>query len=120
MKPEALAIVRIPALDQVRPAALVFADDQGVTWVEPGYADPDPPARNPVHRIEGTVVERGAGLAIEGDGRELATVVPMGTPGADDPEGSCSAALLAYTDTLAARGLSLEGERAAVAEELAR
>jgi hypothetical protein len=100
--PTALAIVTIPGLAQIRPAAFVFVAGDAVTWVEPSYLDPEPGPRPALHTIDA----------------DLVTIVPLGTPGADDPDGSCTAALLDFTDRLVELGRTIEDERAAVLASL--
>jgi hypothetical protein len=94
--PTALAIVTIPGLAQIRPAAFVFVAGDAVTWVEPSYLDPEPGPRPALHTIAA----------------DLVTIAPLGE--ADDPDGSCAAALLDFTDRLVEVGRTLEEERAAV------
>ena len=119
MKPEQLAIVRIPAVDQVRPAAFVFVDDAGVTWVEPSYLDPAGSTAPAVRRILGVAREAGDGFDVLTDGMVLATVRPMTDRDQDDADGSCGRALAQFTDQLVASGVSIEDERAAIEANLA-
>lgn len=119
MKPEQLAIVRIPAVDQVRPAAFVFVDPAGVTWVEPSYLDPAASTAPAVRRILGAAREEGEGFDMVVDGMVLATFRPMTDRAQDDSDGSCGRALAQFTDQLVAVGVSIEDERAAIEANLA-
>lgn len=120
IKPDHDAIVRIPSQRQVRPAAFVFATDDGFAWVEPSYHDPVANTAPAFHRLQGTIEQDGDSFALVGaDGRKLATVRPMYAPGADDPEGSCTAALLAFSDELVAAGVSQAEERLRVERDFA-
>lgn len=116
--PDRLAIVRLPLLapPQVRPAAFVFADDQGVTWVEPSYRDPEPGTAPAVHRVDGRLRARGLGVDVLAEGAVVAQVDPVGA--VDDPEGSCARALADFSDLLVEAGIDLDTERAAVAAQL--
>lgn len=118
MTPLQLAIVRLPTHDQVRPAAFVFPDDQGVTWLEPGYLDPFPSSRPGDHRLDGELVANPPGFDLVVADQVVAEFRPLGTPGADDSEGTCTAALLDFTDALVVTGRTLEQERALVAAAL--
>lgn len=117
MKPDRLAIVRVPEADQVRPAAFVFPDAAGVTWVEPSYRDPVPATAPAVHRVEGQAVARADGFDVVAGEQVRATVRPVETA-EDDPDGSCARALADFADLLVADGVSLEEERRRVAAEL--
>lgn len=116
MTPDRLAIVRLPALAQTRPAAFVFADARGLTWVEPSYRDPEPNTAPAVHRVDGTLRARGLGADVVQGDQVLAQVDPVGA--VDDPEGSCARALADFTDALLDAGTDLDTERAAVAVQL--
>ena len=117
MKPDRLAIVRIPELAQVRPAAFLFPDDTGVTWVEPSYRDPVPATMPAVHRLDGQLSAQGDGFDVLDGDQVLATVRPVETA-EDDEDGSCARALADFTDQLVAAGVTVEEERGNVADVL--
>lgn len=60
----------------VRPAAFVFVDPGGLSWVEPSYADPFGAASSSFHRRDGRVVLVGDGIELHG-GEEPVEVLPF-------------------------------------------
>lgn len=117
MTPDQLAIIRVPSIDQVRPAAFVFTDPDGMTWVEPSYRDPVPATMAAVHRLVGQTVAQGDGFDLVIGDTLVATVRPVATA-QDDADGSCARALADFGDLLVADGVTLDAERARVAELL--
>lgn len=110
-------IVRIPALDQVRPAAHVFRTPAGITWVEPGYLDPYGATARAVHGADGEVDDQASQVTVTlADGSQV-LVLPA-TPENDDGEGSCMAALADYGDLVVELDWSQAEERARVQAQL--
>lgn len=116
MTPDRLAIVQLTDPPQLRPAAFVFADATGVTWVEPSYRDPQPNTAPAVHRVDGEQRTRGEGVDVLAGDQVVAHIAPLGT--LDDPDGSCARALADFTDLLLEAGTDLDAERAVVAAQL--
>ncbi len=118
MKDTDHAIVRLPAIDQVRPAAHVFRLEGGAAWVEPAYLDPNGATMATFHRIDGQVHALANGFTVTAPDGLVATFAPA-TAANDDPEGTCRLALADYTDLLVEQDLTQEGERARLQLELA-
>jgi hypothetical protein len=98
----------------IRPAALVFVDVDGLTWVEPSYADPAGAASPAAHERKGKLRRIAAGIVLE-NAEERIDVVPY------DPAEDAALvgdALDWWGGYLAAFGRSFEEERERVRARL--
>ena len=114
MNPERLAIVHLPSYGQFRPAAFIVPEAHGIAWVEPSYLDPNPTTQPAVHHVQGDVVAHAPGFDVMDGDTLVAEVRPVGTPGADDDDGSCARALADYADHLVIAGRTPDQEWAIV------
>jgi hypothetical protein len=92
----------------VRPVAFVFADESGVRWVEPGYADPVGTPSPAVHQCEGRWLTRNMA-----QGSDRSVELSPCDPG-DPVHAPVGAALEGYSRWLAGQGKTWEGERKAM------
>lgn len=115
MKTLQLQIVQLTRPPGRRPAAFVFLDPDGATWIEPSYRDPYPNTMPAAHRVAGSVAQADGVVTVTDDAGVRATFSPWTTPGADDPGGTCKRALADFTDLLVLDGVTLDEEQAAIA-----
>lgn len=93
--------------DMIRPAAFVFVDDAGLSWVEPSYTDPEGAASPALHRRDGVVEVVADWLEVR-SGDQLVTVQAF-VP--DIHAGDDGGALAWFAEHLASTGQAWESER---------
>ena len=67
MLPLGSAIVIVMDPPMTRTAVFVYRTPNGIGWLEPGYFDPEPPARSQWHQFDGEVVDTDDGVMLVGD-----------------------------------------------------
>lgn len=118
MTPDSLAIIHLLKTDppMFRAAAFVFETAEGITWVEPSYADPLGSSRPSQHSIAGTIEDNAdGGFQVVDGGQVVARVAELGVDAPDDPQRSCTNSLLNFADYLVEKDTTVDAERQAVA-----
>lgn len=106
----ALVIVKMGDLTMYRPAAFVFADRDGVVWVEPAYLDPYGAATPAMHRAQAAQVHQfGTAFNILADGG--AWSVTLAGYIAEEDEDQIGEQIAFLLDRLAAAGTTWHAER---------
>lgn len=109
-KAGALVIVKMGDTTMYRPAAFVFADGDGVVWVEPAYLDPNGAAVPAAHRAGRAQLQLfGTAFNILADGGTWS--VTLANYIAEEDEDQIGEQIAFLFDRLAAAGTTWHAER---------